>query len=388
MTGSLWGRPVWGVWWTWDARLTSTALLLLLEIGYLALRRVPAEPAVRARRCAVAALLIAIDVPIVHFSVDWWNTLHQGGTFLDPGFKIHASASMSWTFLLGFVAFSLLFAWLLGVRYQVEVLEDAVGEEELEVSLAERWSEGDTALGVGAGARRPRHRSATEARREVRRRRLRHRARHLVRLRHLARGTPAALGARAEGVGSAGHRQCPPAGARRALVSGTTTESSPPPITPTSEARSGPAVPPPRRRRTSRRVLVVFALLVVALVFLLVEGLGSSLDYFDTVDQALAHRATLGTRTFRLEGNVVPGSIHATTTGTDFNLSEGGHVVQVANTGSPPQLFQANIPVVVVGHFTSETAPDFVSNTIMVKHSSTYIAQYPGRVRAKNGTVH
>ena len=85
VTGSLWGRPVWGVWWTWDARLTSTALLLLLEIGYLALRRVPAEPAIRARRCAVAALLIAIDIPIVHFSVDWWNTLHQGGTFIDPG---------------------------------------------------------------------------------------------------------------------------------------------------------------------------------------------------------------------------------------------------------------------------------------------------------------
>jgi len=148
VTGSLWGRPAWGTWWTWDARLTSTALLLLLEIGYLALRRVPADPAVRARRCAVAALLIAVDIPLVHFSVDWWNTLHQGGTFIDPGFKIHASASMSWTFLLAFVAFSLIFVWLLGVRYQVEVLQDAVGNQELEVSLAERWSE-DTDL-VGA----------------------------------------------------------------------------------------------------------------------------------------------------------------------------------------------------------------------------------------------
>jgi heme exporter protein C len=150
VTGSLWGRPAWGVWWTWDARLTSTALLLLLEIGYLALRRVPADPAVRARRCAVAALLIAVDIPLVHFSVDWWNTLHQGGTFLDPGFQIHASASMSWTFLLAFIAFSLVFVWLLGVRYQVEVLQDAVGDQELEVSLAERWSEDtDTEL-VGA----------------------------------------------------------------------------------------------------------------------------------------------------------------------------------------------------------------------------------------------
>ena len=152
VTGSLWGRPAWGVWWTWDARLTSTALLLLLEIGYLALRRVPADPAVRARRCAVAAILIAIDVPIVHFSVDWWNTLHQGGTFLDPGFKLHAHGSMAWTFLLGFIAFSLIFVWLLGMRYRIEVLQDHVGDQELEVSLAERWDEGAGLGGVGAGA--------------------------------------------------------------------------------------------------------------------------------------------------------------------------------------------------------------------------------------------
>ena len=161
VTGSLWGRPAWGVWWTWDARLTSTALLLLLEIGYLALRRVPADPAVRARRCAVAAILVAIDVPIVHFSVDWWNTLHQGGTFLDPGFKLHAHGSMLWTFLLGFIAFSLIFVWLLGMRYRIEVLQDHVGDQELEVSLAERWDEGaglagaGAAVGVGVGTAPP-----------------------------------------------------------------------------------------------------------------------------------------------------------------------------------------------------------------------------------------
>ena len=171
-------------------------------------------------------------------------------------------------------------------------------------------------------------------------------------------------------------------------MSGTTTEPTPPPSPPTSGTHRGPAVPSPRRRRTSQRVLVVFALLIVALVFLLVEGLGSSLDYFDTVDQAFAHRASLGTQTLRLEGNVVPGSIRATAIGTNFGLSEGASVVHVANTGSPRQLFQADIPVVVVGHFTSATSPDFVSNTIMVKHSANYIAQYPGRVRAKNGTVH
>ena len=170
-------------------------------------------------------------------------------------------------------------------------------------------------------------------------------------------------------------------------MTGTTTEPSPPAPPPTPEDTDGPAVPGARRRRTSWRVLLVFAVLAGALVFLLVEGLGSSLNYFDTVDQAVAHRATLGTTTFRLEGTVDAGTIRSTATGTDFDISQGTHVVHVASTGSPPQLFQADIPVVVVGHFTSSTSSDFVSNSILVKHSATYIEQNPSRVRAKNGTV-
>jgi cytochrome c-type biogenesis protein CcmE len=161
-------------------------------------------------------------------------------------------------------------------------------------------------------------------------------------------------------------------------VTGTTTEPSPPPSPPTSEVHQGPATPPPRRRRRmSWRLLAVFAVLAVALVFLLVEGLGSSLDYFDTVGQAMSHRETLGTQTFRLEGTVVPNSIHATDAGSD--------VVHVANTGSPPGLFKARVPVVVVGHFTSVTSNDFVSNSILIKHSSTYAAQYPNRVKTPTG---
>jgi len=150
-----------------------------------------------------------------------------------------------------------------------------------------------------------------------------------------------------------------------------------------------PPVPPvsATRRRTRRRLWVVAAVLVGALVFLLVEGLGSSLDYFDTVDQALAHRATLGTSTFRLEGVVVPGSIRRTAVGTDFRVAEGVDQVPVRNTGSPPQLFQKDIPVVVVGHFASSTSAVFVSDQIMVKHSADYIAAHPGRVKAPNGTV-
>jgi heme exporter protein C len=142
VTGSIWGRPTWGVWWTWDARLTSTALLLVLFLGYMALRRVPAEPHVRARRCAVAALVAAIDVPIVHFSVQWWQTLHQGATVLNDNLSPTVHGSMAWTLLLGFVALTLMFVWMVAVRYRIEVLRDAVGDRQLEVSLAERWAEG------------------------------------------------------------------------------------------------------------------------------------------------------------------------------------------------------------------------------------------------------
>jgi cytochrome c-type biogenesis protein CcmE len=165
-------------------------------------------------------------------------------------------------------------------------------------------------------------------------------------------------------------------------VTGTTTTPNP---TATPENPGGRAVASAqsaRRRRTKRRLLAVFALLAAALVFLLVEGLGSSLDYFDTVNQALAHHAQLGTTTFRLEGNVVPGSIRATATGADFRLCQGANVVSVVNTNSPPALFQSNIPVVLVGHFSTDTSRTFLSDTIMVKHSATYSAQHPGRVRA------
>lgn len=165
-------------------------------------------------------------------------------------------------------------------------------------------------------------------------------------------------------------------------MTGTTTTPNP---TATPETPSGRAVASAqsaRRCRTKRRLLAVFALLAAALVFLLVEGLGSSLDYFDTVNQALAHQAQLGTTTFRLEGNVVPGSIRSSATGADFRLCQGANVVNVVNTNSPPALFRSNIPVVLVGHFSSDTSRTFLSDTIMVKHSATYSAQHPGRVRA------
>lgn len=145
VTGSLWGRPTWGVWWTWTARLTSTALLLVLFLGYLAIRRVPADPEIRARRCAVAAVLAFVDVPIVHFSVDWWQTLHQKASVLNATLTVKIHGSMAWTLVLGFIALTLVFVWMVIVRYEIEVMRDQLGDEELEVSLAERRAEGEPA---------------------------------------------------------------------------------------------------------------------------------------------------------------------------------------------------------------------------------------------------
>jgi len=144
VTGSIWGRPTWGVWWTWDARLTSTALLGVLFIGYLALRRVPADPEVRAKRCAAAALFAAVDVPIVHFSVVWWQTLHQGATVLNPNLSPTIHGIMAWTLLLSFIAFTALFAWMVLLRYRIETLRDSGDDAELDAALAARRAEGVT----------------------------------------------------------------------------------------------------------------------------------------------------------------------------------------------------------------------------------------------------
>jgi heme exporter protein C len=140
-TGMLWGRPVWNTWWTWDPRLTSTALLELLFIGYLAMRRVPADPHVRARRCAVLALLAGLDVPIVHYSVQWWNGLHQTDSVLVGGLHFTIHGSMLYTLLLSFVAMSLVFVWMVRRRYEIAVRESAIADAALEGAVLERRAE-------------------------------------------------------------------------------------------------------------------------------------------------------------------------------------------------------------------------------------------------------
>ena len=143
VSGSIWGRTTWGVWWTWDARLTTTAVLFVLFLGYLALRRVGGDPDARAKRNAIAALAACIDLPLVHKSVEWWRTLHQKSSLLDEETFLHPHihGSMYWTVMLGIGAFLLLFAWLLINRYRLAKLEDRMENEGLERAIAERRAE-------------------------------------------------------------------------------------------------------------------------------------------------------------------------------------------------------------------------------------------------------
>lgn len=147
-----------------------------------------------------------------------------------------------------------------------------------------------------------------------------------------------------------------------------------------------PVAAPPLRRSGRLRTGAVLAVLALAVLALLSQGLLHSLNYFETVDQALAQRATLGTREIRLEG-VVTKPVTRSAVGADFRLAGSEGVIRVAEVGSPPQLFQVNIPVVVVGHFDSARGTVFHATQIMVKHTATYIAQHPSRVRARNGSV-
>lgn len=142
VTGMIWGRPTWGVYWVWDARLTSTAMLLLLLLGYLAVRRLPADHDVRTRRAAIIGLLLVPNVLIVRQSVQWWRTLHQRPTLLSNGLGAKIEGLMLFSLFIGFIAIGLVFVWLLIHRFRVAWLEDQVDEAGLDLAIAERRAEG------------------------------------------------------------------------------------------------------------------------------------------------------------------------------------------------------------------------------------------------------
>jgi heme exporter protein C len=125
ITGPLWGKPIWGTWWTWDARLTLTLFLWFIVLGYLILRGAVDDRAMRARYSAVLGILAALLVPFIHLSVYLFRTLHPMPIVLKPGAP-SLSPEMLRTLLLAIASFTLLFAALLRMRYRLAVERDAV----------------------------------------------------------------------------------------------------------------------------------------------------------------------------------------------------------------------------------------------------------------------
>jgi heme exporter protein C len=121
VTGSIWGKPMWGTWWIWDARLTSVLILFFLYLGFLSLQSVISDPQSRDRAGAIIALVGVINLPIIHYSVIWWNTLHQGATlskFATPSI----APSMLHPLLAMIAAFFLFYAVILFVRMRNQIL--------------------------------------------------------------------------------------------------------------------------------------------------------------------------------------------------------------------------------------------------------------------------
>ncbi len=128
IVGSLYARPTWGIWWTWDPRLTTTALLLIIYIGYLIVRSMTEDPEQRARWAAVIGIIGFIQVPIVYLSVFWWRSLHQ-----PPSSPRSMAAGFGLVLLLNLIAYTIAFTYLAMRRYklgQAELALELAGPEE------------------------------------------------------------------------------------------------------------------------------------------------------------------------------------------------------------------------------------------------------------------
>jgi heme exporter protein C len=124
-TGSIWGKPTWGTWWTWDARLTSVALLFVMYLGYLMLRGMIEDRERGARYAAVLGIIAALDVPLVHFSVYWWRTLHQPPSVMKPGAATMPAVILA-ALLVNVAAFTLLYVYFVAKRTRVLRLAEEV----------------------------------------------------------------------------------------------------------------------------------------------------------------------------------------------------------------------------------------------------------------------
>ncbi len=150
--GMMWGRLTWGVFWQWDARLTTTALLFVTYVGYLAVRGLGGSHEQRAKRSAVLGLLAVLEIPLVHFSVKMWRSLHQEATIANTDADIQMDGLMLFSLLVGVIAFTLLYVWLMLHRTRGMALADLLDERGLDDALVARRAE---AAPAEAGRRGP-----------------------------------------------------------------------------------------------------------------------------------------------------------------------------------------------------------------------------------------
>lgn len=139
VVGMIWAKPTWGVYWTWSARLTLTAVMLFAYLGYLALRRAIDDPVARAKRSSILGILLVALIPIVHFSVIWWRDIHQGGTVLRPD-EMQIDGILAAALLAGFVAWSLVGAALVRRTWRLARIE---GELEARLRSGDARAAGD-----------------------------------------------------------------------------------------------------------------------------------------------------------------------------------------------------------------------------------------------------
>lgn len=125
VTGSLWGKPVWGTWWVWDARLTSMLILFFFYLGYIALLRAVEEESIKSDAPAILAIIGLINIPIIKFSVDMWSTLHQpSGIIKSGGSAVHSS--MLWPLILMFCACAAFFIFILVFRVNTAIIQKKI----------------------------------------------------------------------------------------------------------------------------------------------------------------------------------------------------------------------------------------------------------------------
>jgi heme exporter protein C len=141
LTGSLWGRLSWGTFWVWDARVTTTAFMFITYIGYLAVRGLGGSHDQRARRSAVVALLAVVEIPLVHFSVKMWRSVHQDASVAGRTSDVTLDGQMLFALLVGTVAFTVMYVWYVLHRQRVLAMEDAIDDRGLDQALLERRNE-------------------------------------------------------------------------------------------------------------------------------------------------------------------------------------------------------------------------------------------------------